>query len=149
MSNGNVLKVVGGLALTGIGAYGAYKVYDLNRKVTTLCARLNCTMDDLVGKDDISIQQTIVDKATEQAAKEATLKAVQGANDALVKEASKEINTAITAEIDKVKDEIKPMVEESLTKKVADIDIYELRRDVKEAAKKQVVTKLASSYFLD
>ena len=149
MSNGNLLKVVGGIALTGVGAYGAYKVGTLYKKVNKLCARLDTTFTELCTIDDISINQAIVDAATKEAAADATCKAVKNANKELVEEASKEIKAALDVEIEKVKGDLEPMVKESLTKQVADIDIYELRRDVKKAAKEQVVTKLATSYFLD
>lgn len=149
MSNGDLLKVVGGVALTGVGAYGAYKVSTLYKKVNKLCARLDTAFTELCTMDDISINQAIVDAATKNAAEEATCKAVKNANKELVEEASKEIKSALDVEIEKVKGDLEPMVKESLTKQVADIDIYELRREVKKAAKEQVVTKLATSYFLD
>lgn len=141
-------RAIVSIALIASATYLGVISYKNNAKLKDICKKLDTTVDKLIKEDDITINQQIVDSATEKAATKASKEAIDNANKALVSKVSSKINDKLDSEINNVREQIEPMVRKQLTEKVSDIDIYELRREVKKEVKERIVSKLATNVLL-
>jgi uncharacterized membrane protein YheB (UPF0754 family) len=141
-------RAIASIAIIASATYLGVISYKNDEKLKDICKKLDTTVDKLIKEDDITINQQIVDSATEKAATKASKEAIDNANKALVSKVSSKINDKLETEINNIREQIEPMVKKQLENKVADIDIYELRRDVKKEVKERIVSKLAVDALL-
>lgn len=125
-------------AFVGVVAYAL----DANRKLKAVSEKLNMTVKDLVNGIDINVSESLVNDAVErEVRKEVKYYVEKAANKAagdIVKEYKSDIQTAVDDEFKLQKGELA----KTLRRKIDDVDINEIKREVKIEAKSYVAEKL-------
>lgn len=133
--------ILAGLVLTGFVGTIIYAI-DVTRKLQSVSEKLDKSVKELVSSTDIDIPQELITKTVERAVKEeAKYQVEKAANKAasdIVASYKSEIRNVVEDEFDNQKDE----VAKSLKRKIADIDIRELKREVVREAKADCANKL-------
>lgn len=139
--NLNKNDIVSGLILTGFVGTIIYAI-DATNKLRTISDRLNMTVKDLVNGIDINVSENLINSAVEsEVKKEVKYLVEKAANKAagdIVSGYKTEIRNVVEDEFVKQKDE----VAKSLKRKIDDIDIRELKREVVREAKADCANKL-------
>lgn len=125
-----------------IGAAGLiFSVYQTNRLRQT-SNKLDMSLDDVMKKSDIDIQQSVVDKAIEKAVERevrfAVSDTVRRVRDDIHDEIAKEVKKEIEEQYKKIADE----VSEKISEQVSAIDEYALKDRVTKKAEEKVMRKL-------
>ena len=141
MNNISRNDIITGLILSGFAATIIYAV-DCSRKMKTISDRLNMTVKDLVDGIEINVDEAFVNESVEKEVKKEVKyyveKAANKAAGDIVISYKGEIKNVVEDEFEKQKDE----VAKSLKRKIDDIDIRELKRDVIREAKADCANKL-------
>ena len=133
--------ILSGLIATGFVVTICYAI-DSTNKLRTISDRLNMSVEDLVDGVNIDISEKLVKEAVEaEVKKEAKYQVEKAASKAagdVVASYKSEIRNVVEDEFEKQKGE----VAKSLKRKIDDIDIRELKRDVVREAKADCANKL-------
>lgn len=133
--------ILAGLVLTGFVGTIFYAV-DVTRKLQKVSEKLDKSVKELVNSSDIDIPEELVTRAVEsEVKKEVKYQVEKAANKAasdIVLSYKSEIRNVVEDEFTKQKDE----VAKSLKRKIDDIDIRELKREVVREAKADCANKL-------
>lgn len=120
---------VGAIGLLGLG-YGIA----MHTKLAKVSERLDKSIDDLADNTEIDIPEALVNKAVEKAVTSEAKKAVEKATTNALAELKRDIQTAVSAAVDKEYENIKDTVLKKATDEAAKIDTARVRRDVEKAA---------------
>lgn len=138
LSKNDILIGVAISAFVGVVVYAL----DANRKLKAISDKLNVAVRDLVDNANIDISESLVNDAVErEVRKEVKYHVERAANKAagdIVKEYKSDIQTAVDDEFKLQKSELT----KTLRRKIDDVDINEIKREVKIEAKSYVAEKL-------
>ena len=141
MSNLTKNDILGLGIIAGFVATIGYAI-SCTQKLNAVSDRLNMTVKDIVDGVNIDIPETLINDAVKDAVnKEARYQVEKAANKAagdVVKEYKSDIQTAVDEEFKLQKSELT----KTLRKKIDDVDINEIKREVKIEAKNYVAEKL-------
>lgn len=133
--------IFAGVVLSAFAATIIYAI-DSTTKLRTISDRLNMTVKELVDGVNIDISESLVNEAVEkEVRKEVKYCVEKAANKAagdIVKEYKSDIQTAVDEEFKLQKSELT----KTLRRKIDDVDINEIKREVKIEAKNYVAEKL-------
>lgn len=137
----NKNDILAGLIISGFAATIIYAI-DCANKMRTISNRLNMTVKDLVDGVNINVSETLINESVEkEVKKEVKYQVEKAANKAaadIVSSYKSEIINVVEEEFENQKDE----VGRSLRKKIEDIDLRELKREVVREAKEDCARKL-------
>lgn len=138
-------KLIGGVVSLAIGCIGIGYGYAQHKKLTSLTSKLDKAIDEISSKTDVEVSQAIIDKAVNKAVIHEVEYQVSRACKEIVgtvrSDMEKRIDEAVKAE----KDELASRVKATIEKKVANINIDSLKREVVEKAKVEAANRLDSA----
>lgn len=126
----------GAAGLVGIG-YGVCA----HTKLAKVSELLGKSIDDLADDTEIDIPEELINKAVEKAVQAEAKRAVERATNETISDMRKDIYTEVQKEVNKEYDSIKDSVLKAITTSASKIDVFKVRRDVEEAAKKVALDK--------
>lgn len=143
MSNFNLTKsdILAGGIIFGFAAVAAFAI-DAHLKMRKAANKLEIAAKDLYEETVINVPDELVQRTVERAAKDEAKYQVSKAMDKVAKDIAKtyesDIKTAVEDEFKLQKDSLT----KTLRKKIDDVDINEIKREVKAEAKSYVADKL-------
>ena len=137
MAKNDVFSIIFGIAgLVGIGyAIGTHT------KMAKISERFDRSSNDLADNVEFDIPEKLVDKAIEEAAKNEARRAVEVATKDVINQVKNDIHAKVQREVDKEYDSIKESVLKEITVSASKIDVFKVRNDVVESAKKAALEK--------
>ena len=125
------------LAACGGMAFVVYKALKITKDV-------DVTIGNIAEKIPVEIEKDILEKATKEAVTMEVSRRVAFASQQVYSDAKSEIKEAVNKEVSKQKDDMALEVKKEIEKKVAKIDIDDLRKEVISEAKEKVSDKFDS-----
>lgn len=137
MTKNDLFGILFGVAgLVGIGyAIGTHT------KMAKISERLDKSINDLADNMEFDIPEKLIDKAIEEAAKNEARRAVEEATKEVTNRIKNDIHAKVQKEVDKEYDNIKESVLKEITVSASKIDVFKVRKDVVESAKKAALEK--------
>lgn len=134
-----------GLAGVCIGMIGVGYALGTRKKMNGICDKLDTSIDELSGNIAVSIPEHLIEKAVDQAVTRETEYEVKQATNRVVKDIEGEIKTEVSSAVSYERSRIHESVKKEIEKKVSNIDISSLKREVVDEAKEAAAEKLDSS----
>lgn len=141
MRNEWIIAMVG----AAVGLAGLGYALGQRKKLNDISDRLDKSIDELSDTITVNVEDTVVKEAINKAVAREVSIVVPKAVKASVKHVEDDISKQVSDEIHSHFQEIRNDVEQEVHRKVTDIDISALKRDVIAAAKKDAADKLEGS----
>lgn len=133
MNYGKVALYLSMIACGGM-AYVVYKAFKVTKDVDT-------TISNISEKIPVQIEKDILEKATKEAVSAEVSRRVAFASEQVYSDAKSEIKEAVDKEVSKQKDGMALEVKKEIERKIAKIDIDDLKKEVISDAKDKVADK--------
>lgn len=125
--------IIGGVAII----YSAF----IHSRINKTADIINASIDDVSKNINIDVPQSIVDKAVDKAVEREVNKAVKTISYEVSESLRRDIKNKVKAAVDESYSDIKASVSSEVSKDVANIDLKQMRREVKEKASQLVIDK--------
>lgn len=124
------------IGLAGVG-YALYTNYKMNK----ICNKIDTTIEDMDKDMSINIPDAIINKAVDRAVEKEVYVQVEEATTRAIKEIEVTMSTQIKSAIESEYSNIRKSVEDKLAKEVENIDIQALKKEVRDQAKLEVISR--------
>lgn len=142
MNNNETIFVCGLSFCVGIGCliFSGMK----ERKIASMADKLGTTIDNLSAATSVDISDKVIEKAVSDAVNREVGSKIDDAASKAVDNVRNDILSQVKKAVDKAYDSVEDGVKEELTKKVGDVSIERIRREVVEEAKKEAKAKFSN-----
>lgn len=123
--------------LLGIG-YGYLQM----RKMKKTAEALDLSIEEMSKKIPVDIEKAVLDRAIQKAADREVRTSVQTTSQAIIKSAREDMSKKIREEVSGAYEEIKGGVHDQIHREVSEIDIDEMKSDIKQEVKDEVFKKV-------
>lgn len=137
MNNYKVLAYIGG----AFGVFGIVCAIGYAIKIDKLCTMVGRSIDDLSEETTVDIPEAIVEQAVTKAVDQTADRAVRRATERIVNDMRRETHAQIKTAVDTSYSELKRTIARDMARQAAEIDLKELKDEVVQKAKEQVLEK--------
>lgn len=128
-----------------IGCLGLGYGLGQRRKMHDISYKIDKSIDEITESDKIDISETLVEKAVEKAARAQAKDTVERLAKTVMRDIEKDISAQVSKAVGDAYNDIRTSVEKETAKRVARIDIEDLKRQVIKQAKDEASSKLKGS----
>jgi len=124
------------------GLFGIGYGYLQMRKMKKTAEALDLSIEEMSKKIPVDIEKAVLDKAIQKAADREVRSSVQTTSQAIIKSAREDMSKKIREEVSGAYEEIKGGVHDQIHREVSEIDIDEMKSDIKQEVKDEVFKKV-------
>lgn len=137
-------NLITGIVVTS-SAIGMGLIGWFGRKLSKLTKKVGMAVDDMAKTEAKDIQQELIERSVEKAAKQEVRKYAEQASNEALQSVKSEVKMQVRKSVDEAFDDLKKSVEDEIADQVANIDHHALQKDIVDKAKKKILEKFDGS----